>query len=404
MSNECGPCGSSKGKPDMFLMAASPTSASTCGEGKTLGATDTECLISDPTYDVTVGAYTIPDYNTSAPVQVCNGALYSVSQWIQFINDGSVLQILSIVGNALTLNNGCPNGARVKYNSNPGTVIPRGNGIVVVAEPPCLTDEEAESEFQSQLSNATQLCVPNLVEDQSETAEMQLLGWKRADSNDSSFQKCIRRIKGIWKTDSSLFIKPIEQAPSSGQTGAGDWRSIVRHKTTGEIRERLSASENPDIEAGQKYVLMLTADGETLVGPAYIYVPVHEQLYKNYTGAMNDTDLWPNIPNATPLVQTVSLSIAAINALEIVGDTFYAHINVNLGIRQPQGYSHFATLEVNGVQKGLVGAQGSVGFNCIHLIVPVDKDDKKIDIKVSTTGGTGTPKCHVTVDLMGVEL
>jgi hypothetical protein len=406
MSDDCGPCGSGKkGKtPDMFLMAASPSSASTCGEGKTLGAAAADCTIKEPTYDRTVGAYTIPNYGTSAPIQMCNGALYSVGQWGQFVGDGSVLQITSIVGDALTLRNGCSNGARVKGNSNPGTVIPTGNAFVIVAEPACLTTDEEKQEFQNALASAEALCTPALEEEESELAEMQILGWKRADSGDSSFQKCIRRIKGIWKTAKSLYIKPIESAPLPGADGSTDWRTVVIHKTTGEVRSQLNGSENPDLEAGKKYVYMFVEGQQALIGPAYIFTPVTADLYQNYNGAMNAIDSWVNIPNGTPLEQDISLSIAAINDLTILGDDFYAHIRINIGIRQQSGYAHYATLEVNGTQVAMVGAQGSLAMNSIHLIQRILKSDKKISIKVTTAGSSGTPKMHVSAKLLGVEL
>jgi hypothetical protein len=388
----------------MFLIAASPASASTCGEGKTLCAAAADCTISEPTYDRTVGAYTIPDYNTSAPVQVCNGALYSVGQWGQFVGDGSTLQIVSIVGNGITLRNGCSNGARVKGNSNPGTVIPTGNAFVIVSEPACLTTAQEQQEFQALLASAAALCTPELEEEQSELAEMQLIGWKRADSGDSSFQKCMRRIKGIWKTAKSLYIKPIESAPLPGQDGSTDWRGLVIHKTTGEVRSQLNGSENPDLEAGEKYVFMYVEGQQALIGPAYIFTPATADLYQNYNGAMNDTDSWVNVPNATPLEQDISLSISAINDLTILGDKFFAEVMINLGIRQPQGYAHFATLEVNGTQYAMVGAQGSVGFNSVRALIEVPKNDKKFRIKVTTSGGTGTPKMHVSCKLLGVQL
>lgn len=388
----------------MFLMAASPSKASTCGEGKTLGAATADCTIKEPTYDRTVGAYTIPDYNTSAPVQVCNGALYSVGQWAQFVGDGSTLQIVSIVGNGVTLRNGCANGAKVKGNSNPGTVIPTGNAFVIVSEPPCLTDQQTNDEFQALMAGATAFCAPDMEEEQSETAEMQLFGFKRADPNDSTFQKCMRRIKGIWKKKNSLYIKPIEQAPLPGQDGSASWRMLVIHKDTGEIRSQLNGSENPDLEAGEKYIYMFVEGQQALIGPAYIFTPAEADLYQNYNGAMNATDSWVNVPNATPLEQDISLSIAAINDLTILGSHFYAEVMINLGIRQPQGYSHYATLEVNGTQMAMVGAQGSVGFNSVRLLLRIAKNDKKFRIKVTTSGGTGTPKMHVSAKLLGVQL
>lgn len=387
MKKNCG-CdkgGSTPAIPDYLMFATSPNSAATCGEGQTLGAATAACLLQEPTYDVSVGAYTIPAVNSSSPIQVCNGTLYTVGEWVQFVGDGSTLQVISIVGNGLQLSNRCPNTAPIKGNSNPGTVIPAGNPIVIVGEPACLTEEEALSELLSALANAKSLCMPALEAEASETSKMHLLGWRKEDPNNSDFQKCIQWLSGIWKTAKSLFIDPIEQAPAPGQTGVDSWRAMVIHKDTGEVRAQLNATENPDYQ------------------PSLSFVGVQEQLYKNYTGAMENVALWVNIPNDTPLTQTINLSIASINALQLPDD-FYVAINVNVGIDQTSGYAHQAIVEINGSKKGLVGCAGGPDMNCISLIIPVSKEDKKIELKVTTQGSFLTPKCHVTVDLLGVYL
>lgn len=387
MSQEdCGCTGGKSGaKPDFYLQAASPKTASTCGEGQTLGDANANCLLSESTFDRILGPYTIPVLNTSTPVQVCNGALYTVGLWVQLGIDGSTLQIVSIVGNALHLKNGCPNNAPIKGNSNPGTIVPTNTPLVIVGEPECLTEEEAMNELLSALSGTKSLCMPSLEKEASSTSEMHLLGWRKADSDNADFKKCIQWLANIWMKGAALFIKPIADAPAASTPDAANWRRMAIHKTTGEVRQQLNDTEDPNFKK------------------TFGLVPLFEQLYKNYTGAMEDENLWVNIPHATPLTQTINLSIASINALPLP-DTFYVSINVNIGVDQAAGYAHQAVLEINSGKKGLVGCAGGPEMNCISLIVPVTKADKKIELKVTTKGGPGTPKCHVTVDLLGVYI
>lgn len=399
--NGCGCNGDSTPPPnDGLLIKASGKSAARCGEGNAAGAGGAEaCVKDDSTYDITLNAYTVPAHGQNAPITVCDGSLYTPGQWIQFLFVEAILQVQVVNGNVVTLKNGCPNNAEIPGNTA-GDIVAARTPFVVIAAPACMTSAQIAADFQSKMSTQTELLLPNLVQENSNTAEMQFVGWKRADSNDSNFKKSIRRIRHVWKKGKSIFLGEIEVVPSAD---IALYRSLMRHKTTGEVRELVNVSENPDLPAGEKFVMMYVEGAERLVGPAYVYTPTaNDVLYEN--SELDDHDSWVNIPEATPLEQTINLSIAAINDLEILGDNFYPMVQFNIGCRHPSGFATTMILEVNGVPVTRTGAQGFPGFNSVCIPVKVTKADKKIDIKVTTTSPGSAPKCHVSAVLRGVQL
>lgn len=382
---------------DGLLIKSSPASAARCGPGQIPGSS-IQCTREDSTYDLLLNAYTVPANQQNAPITVCDGSIYTPGQWFQFIYNSAILQVQTVNGNEITLKNGCPNLALIAGNVI-GDIIPRNTPFIVVGKPACQTAEQKAQEFQDGIATQNQICVPSLTQENSNTAEMQFIGWKRADSNDSNFQKCMKRIRGVWKKGKSIFLGEIEQVSNSDLPS---YRALARHKTTGEVRELLNISEDPDVLPGEKYVKMFVQGAEALVGPAYVFSPVFESLYQN--SSMTDEDAWLNIPTGTPLETTINLSITSINALTILGDKFYANVQFNLGCRNPSGLGVGATLEINGVAATRVGSQGSYGFNSLTVPVLVDKDNKQITIKVSTTSGGGGARVHVSAKLVGVFL
>jgi hypothetical protein len=397
--NNCGCGGQSSDLPDHdgLMIKASPASAARCGTGQTPGTSE-NCTREDNTYDLMLNAYTVPANQQNAPIVVCNGSLYAPGQWFQFLYNGAILQVQTIAGNQITLKNGCPNLALIPGNVI-GDIIPANTPFIVVGKPACQTSTEQANEFQARLATQTKLCVPNMTQNTSNTAEMQFVGWKRADSSDSNFQKCIERIRGIYKKGKSVFATEIEQVPSSD---IALYRNLMRHKATGEIREIINASEDPDLEAGEKYVKMFVSGAEALVGPAYIFVPVYDSLYQN--SSLTDEEAWLTINEATPLEEDINLSISSINELTILGDRFYANVQFNFGIRQPAGFGVGGILEVNGSPVTRVGCQGSYGFNSVTIPVMVEKSDKKITIKVTVNSAGNPPRVHISAKLVGVFL
>lgn len=394
----CGCNGTNSPTPeDSLLVKATGSSAARCGTGKSLGSEAVNCVKEDATYDIILGPFTIPAHNNNAPITVCDGSLYTPGQWIQFASNGNILQIQTVNNNVITLKNGCPNG--VDIGNDVGDIVANGTNFVVVGAPECLTAQQKQSAFDLSISTKEELCMPALAQELSATAKMVPVGWKESDENDSSFGKCIKRIKGTYKKGISWFLTEMLTVSA---TDLSSWRRLVRNNTTGEIREVLSVSEDPDIEAGAKYVQMVTSTGEILVGPAYVYTPLNVSIYSNST--IDDTSSWPTIPEGTPLTQTVNVSVADVNALNIPGQYFYLLILFNIGIRQPNGFTVTGKLEIDSNIIAMVGGQGMPGYNSVMIPIRIDKNIKTFALKYTTTSNGSQARGHVSAKILGAYL
>lgn len=409
MSNQngcgCG-CGPDSPKPDMFLMAASPSSASTCGTGQTPGEVPgSTCLLSDPTYDVTTGDFVIPI--ASASIVVCNAALYTLGQWIQFVHDGSVLQIISIAGNTITLRNSCVSGEAIQGNSPAGTPIPTGSPFVVVSEPPCTSPADMTAAFEQFVAGAQKLCMPALTPEPSSTAKMQILGWLSTDSV-PNFGKCIHWLSGIWRQGASFFIKPITMAPSFEEPTVNAWRPMVINKTTGEVREQKNPMESANIGTG-KWVPAYDSSFMYMVGPAYIFSPIPiVNVYKNNGVAttLTDASAWPVIA-APPTEFTQVVNLAAHLPLNAPDDKVYAVIQLNFAVdHNGTGLKKELALQINGVERVAVAcaASSQIHNSCI-LLIEMPKIAPTFSFKViNYSSAGGAAKYLVSMDLLGFQL
>jgi hypothetical protein len=392
-------------KPDMYLMAASPASASTCGTGQTPGTDPAvECLLSEPTYDVTVGDFGIP--LSEASVLVCDGSLYTLGQWIQFIHDGSILKIVAIAINSITLRNTCDDGGPIEGNSNTGTAIPAGSPFIVVDAPECKSEEEKTQEFEAAVAGATELCMPGLTTNTSLTSKMQLLGWRALDATIPSLGNCIQWLSGIWRQNNSLYINPIEESPAFETAGVNGWYPLVID-ANGEIRKQKNPMQSPNITAG-KWVPTYDASKLYMVGPAFIFSPVVPvNIYKNNGAATTITDeaTWPIIAaDPAEFISTPNLS-SNLTGINIPGAKLYAVIHLNLGVdHNATGAAKVVSFEINGVEKLAVGCSAaSKMFNSCILFVELDAAVKTFTFKVRSRA-SGNAKYLVSMDLLGFML
>lgn len=381
--SDCG-CNNTSGEtiptPDYLLVRATGKNASKCGSAdESIDPSSLECTKSDPTYDALLADFALPS-DSAVPILVCNGALYSVGQWIQFVNAGATVQILSINGNEITVRAICSNGVEIDGNPTAGTIIRKNDSIIAVNAPDCLTAAEKQERIFAQLETATQLCLPALEEENSATAEMQVAGWKRSDPDDSSFRKCIKRIASFFFKDGKPYLTDLDTvnlATSSSHV------PLVIDKTTGKVSKQINKSINEG---------------------AFVFAPIEGQsIYTLGGSSFSEIGNWVNVAAATPHEVTLNFNISSINDLTILGDYFYVHLRINLGCWNPGSFAISGVLHLDSKEVGFVyGYYNVIGTQVINVIAKVDKSAKSLPLKL-TAAGSGSLKYHCGVYLDGVS-
>lgn len=351
--------GESTGTDEFVMVKATSKTASRCGTPSELVAGSIDCTKEDSTYDKLMADFAFPDTG-SVPVLVCNGSLYSVGQWIHFVDAGASVNIVSINANELTVKGICSNGAQVFRNPNAGTIIRANDAIVAVESPDCLTDEEKQEKLTDDLSAIESICAPALTEEPSTSAIQQFVAWTKADPNNSGYKKCIKRVVGNWFENGIPFFTRLGQVAYDAAT----YQSVVINKATG----KLSRSSIPS--------------GGPAEGSEYTYSPVFNVLASMGTDQF-DQDTWEIINDGDSRNFALNFNISAINDLSITRD-FYAIIKINIGCAQTGAFRSSAELKVNGVVEGsCFNNYSSYGTSSVTLYVPINKDDLSatLDIK-----------------------
>lgn len=393
----CEPEGEYKESGDYALIKASSKTASTCGTPEDLNQGSPNCAKTDQTFDRLSSDFAFPS-DQSVPVLVCDGSLYTVGQWIHFVNSKATVQVLSINANELTVRAVCSNGASVDGNPTAGTIIRSGDPIVAVRSPLCLTDSQKQDQLLDDLSEVTELELPNLSEQESLTAEIQPVGWTRSDSGNSGFKKSLKRILGVFFKGGSPYLTNLKTTDLSESS---NYRRMVVNKSTKEVRQRLNLSEETSLQTGKTYITGVTNGEEALI-PGFVFVPILVQI-DSHGGNIEDETTWVQIPNSTPYVKTLNFSIAEIDAIDILGDKFYAELHFLFGLRNPSAFRSKAFVKVDGQ---IVGAQ-SMYFNVdsrqgFTALVPVDTTQKTVELKIEANANSGTSMVHLTTRVNAV--
>lgn len=400
----CG-CGSAPNDPNapdesMYMMVKGTSKdASKCGDiDDQISSADAACNKDDPTYDVLLASFAMPDED-SVPAIVCDGSLYSVGQWIQFVTAKATLQVVAINNNELTLKAVCSNGSRINGNPTVGTVIRKSDSIITVGAPECLTSAQELDRIFERLAEAEEFCLPALSEQDNSTANMQVVGWTKEDSGNSGFKKCIRRLASFFFKNNHPYFTALDTVDLSSSSS---YRPMVIHKTTKRVVQQKNLSEETAIEAGKKYVYGVVGGSQALI-EGYTFSPIDGQEIYKHGGEFDSPDDWVHVPIATPLEANLSLSIGSVNALEILGDYFYAVLRINVGVHNPSAFQISAATRLNNKIVGYThGFYNTKGSNTITLIAKIDKSSKSIPLKITTDGNGNNLKVHCSVYLDGV--
>lgn len=407
--SDCG-CNKTSGEPsvetpDYMLVRATGKNASKCGDAASLAEAAADglsstvgCTKTDPTYDLLMADFAFPSDGTAVAL-VCNGAIYSVGQWIEFVNAGAKVQITSINDKQLTVRAICNNGAVIDSNPTAGTIIKKNDSIVAIDAPECLTDAQKLERITSALESAEQLCLPALVEGSGNNAKYQMVGWLAENPDDSGFKKCLKRMVSFFFKAGHPYLENLDLVDLASSSS---YRPLVIHKTTHKIVEQKNLSEETALEAGKKYVYGVISGSQALV-EGYVFAPIDGVELFNHGGDFDDPDNWTAIPSGTPLETSVNLNVSSVNAISILGDYFYAVLRINLGCWNPSAFPISAALRLDNVLIGYIhGFYNVKGSSTITIIKKVSKSSKSLPLKITTDGTGGNLRVHCDVKLDGI--
>jgi hypothetical protein len=203
----CPECNNCKGGNNEYLLVKA-TSSSSCGSS--VDNSETDCPKQEPTFDTALTGFLIPIKGENISFRVCNGAIYDLNQWLYFSGIGAYVRISAIDGSNITVTSGCENGNDVVGNTYYGQTVPSGSVFNVSGKPGCV-DDEVDSD--ALLENATQICVPDLVEEPEDLALMQVVARVEENDDDLSFAKCIKRIKNFLWQDGTPIWSALKEIP-----------------------------------------------------------------------------------------------------------------------------------------------------------------------------------------------
>lgn len=314
----CPSCGSgSQSNPagdsgDYLIVKATASEADPCGNPQESVSSTSACAKQEPEYDIALTGFVLPTVNNITSIDVCNNKIYSINQYIQFINQGVTMLIAGIGtnGRTITMRNACSNGATIE-NPDAGLAIQANAPFITVGSPPCLTDDQENQAFQAAIASATQLCTTSMIEAPEEDT-VQIVG-RREASSEVGFTKCIRRAFGFLFRQGSMLLPNIRQIDESD---APDYNNLVIDRSSGQTRKgrqiRDYAFGSGGLKAGFKYIFAGNQSTTKPVGPAFVFSPFIKVFEERGTFDNPDTyisinseyskDYSVNIPEITGLI------------------------------------------------------------------------------------------------------
>lgn len=348
MTTPCGCQSSPSSDKPYLLVEATSSTIDACGSNPQ-GQSPGNCDKSEPMFDESLSDFLIPSKDSSVNMSVCNGAIYSVGMWIEFLNPIAKLQITSISGNILTLVNRNINGDEVAENPDIGTQISVGTRFVVGSSSHNISDADRLEQIESALDGATEIEVSNLGASSS-TAVVHPIGRVESDPSNLSAKKAIKRIFGI------LFNAGRPVLNALGTTvpieDMADYRPLVKHKTSHIVRQARSLSENGGLASNRQYVLSVTNSGEKLL-QTYLSKIARRQL--DIIGDVHSPLSWPvtvgDYETEYDLSSWADMQPPDGNVL----DHYYVMCSMELAGNKDAGTARIMRAELNGVTMCRVG-------------------------------------------------
>jgi hypothetical protein len=386
----CG-CGSSPTPSDEYLLVkATGKNPNQCGDPAS-DAAAASCAKKEQMYDIALSDFLIPSESGTVLMTVCNASVYSVGSWLEFLNPIAKLKITSISGNIITLVNRCSGGGIVASNPPQGQVISKGTRFIVASAPECKDPSETYDDIIDALEKAKEICVPALVSS-STTATIQPVGRVVEDPDNISACKGIRRIFGILFKAGKPFLTAL-----GGSVNANDlnYRPLVKHVTSNEVRVQKGYHESSGVLAGTRYVLGITNSTQKIVGPFYLNKFFDQFIEQIPTSAadVEKPNSWAQFTNQFTKEFTISSypEIIAINN-DASFDHYYINLKIDVGVNSGDFIPTYIEIESAG---GLIKKCGLVAdstaynvYNSMYTTVKILKSDNKFKFRMVKNGTT----------------
>lgn len=389
-------CGCNAHNPsdkEFLLVKATSSEASSCGTGDGLDPIS-DCVKQEQMYDFSLSDFMVPSQTGATSMEVCNPNVYSIGMWLQFTSPIVTLQISNISGSILTLINHCPDGSIVGDNPDVGQVVYRNTRFVVSSAPGCISDEKYLEKIQDALSSVVEICVPNLAQSSS-TAIIQPVGRVDSDPNNLGAKKCIRRIFGFLFKAGTPVLSALKLVKGEQ---AYDYRRIVKHKITNEIKHLENYGEYAELLIGRQYLVGIQKNSETLIGPSYVMYPFHSIVHEN-TASLDPND-WPDL-NLTYDHDFDIGGVPQIEGLDGSLDHYFANVRIEVAVRSVA--DNITKIYLNNVSSGRVyssqsSTESNIQFNSITIPIRVSRSDNKINLKITARE---TSKFYFKLSLSG---
>lgn len=403
--NPPSPCASPNSK-QMLLVETTQDMPDLTGNPQAVSSGTATCAKQEPSYDFITSGFIAPTTGGVVQVSVCNNAVYTLGQWLQFSSPFITLRVSAKDGNGknMTLINSCSNGNPVSSNPAAGSVaVPQNSTFSVVGSPNCSSDSEEVELINTAFSEMEELCTPALIETDG-GAVVQLTGQTRSNPDDTAFKQCIRRIKNAFFQNGMFKLPGFSTFPSG--TDPTNYRDVVIHKTTGQEIAKPHPSETVGLIVNRKYTTAYTTGSEKVMGPVFFPSFFDKNLVDD--GDVTVDANYLSILNGTPYTVVYNLNIAEITGLinADMQDFFYLMVKSRFAVRSTANAVRWLKVEMNGVEVGILG-QGIYGWREVMNLmsyVKILRSDMNLTIKVTALRqGAGTVNMwfNKKIDLIG---
>lgn len=299
-SENCG-CKSSSPSPadtEYMMIKSTSMTANACGDPQEPTSATADCAKQEPEYDSILNSFLVPAFNNTTNIRVCNAAVYSIGQWLMFINPHVVMRITNINGNDISLINGCPNNVAIAENPDAGSTVNTGTRFYPVSQPPCSTASVEANKVYLAIQQADKLEMDNIIEC-TNTAIIQPTGIVQSDPGDAGWTPSLQRIFGfVFKGGTPVFSALKAAIVEADQA---NHRRLGINKVTKEVVPLSSYSESTGVQSGKQSALAISTAGEKVVGPAYFPC-----FFQNRITLENETSVIASFPKNFSKSYTIS--------------------------------------------------------------------------------------------------
>jgi hypothetical protein len=404
MSDECKPC-----KPcrkdissDEYLLVKASSSTASSTEPQQQGS-EAACRKQEEMYDEILSGFILPLSTSNTNINVCNSSIYSIGQWIQFLNPSVTMQIVGINGNVLTVVNRCENGQDIEANPISGTVIAERTRFSIVGRPRCSALSERAEELQFALSDLEEICTPSMVESNPDS-DIHPVGRVETNPNDVNFGRCLRKIYGFFFKKGTPVFPHIKKSLIASNNS---FNKLGISKISKEVWELPNYSEDPKVVSGKNYVIVNDSIGEKIIGPARIYVP-----FDSLVHSIGDLTPYSGVAaSGSPLqvAGTFNLSAGGLDSAfnEIININiadFYAEFQIIYFWGTQTDINHFTSFEFNGEQLVRDRSWFNISSRIINIRVPLASRATAIPYLFSTRNASNVQQSTAFNVAMKIKL